>query len=573
MVSTIDQIFANTQIGFPLLTLLLLLPAVGALAISLLKDERQMRMTALITSSVVFLLSLLLPALFERGTANMQFVEEANWIRPLGAAYHIGVDGISIFLVTLTTFLMVLLVLFSWKGIESYLKQYLICLLVIETTVVGVFVSLDLLLFFLFWEIMLIPMYFLIKVWGGANRDYASLKFVLYTLAGSVLMLVGFVILYLNYHDYALAQNLPQAYSFSLLDLLKAPLSESKQNIVFLLLFFGFAFKVPMFPFHTWLPDAHVEAPTAGSVLLAGVLLKMGTYGFVRFSLPLLPIASANFVPMMTILSVIGIVYGALLALAQDDIKKLIAYSSISHLGFVVLGIFALNRAGIQGGMIQMLNHGISTAGLFLIVGFLYERRHTRAISEYGGLGKRLPIFAAFYLMISLSSMAFPGTNGFVGELLILVGAARLDWRLTLTAILGVLLGAAYLLWLYQRVMMGEITNPKNKTIPDLDAREIGICVALAVMIFWVGIYPMPFLKVMDGSIDFVTQRVGGTIADPIASPAEPAAAPAAIATPAGLFQFDALDEENPLASPIPAPKETTPSTPEMKKREGPHVK
>ncbi|TAK04524.1 MAG: NADH-quinone oxidoreductase subunit M [Candidatus Manganitrophaceae bacterium] len=549
----IDQIFAATQIGFPLLTLLLLLPAIGALAIALLKDENRMRMTALITSSVVFLLSLLLPALFERGTANMQFVEELNWIRPLGAAYHVGVDGISIFLVTLTTFLMVLLVLFSWKGIENYLKQYLICLLVIETTVVGVFVAVDLLLFFLFWEIMLIPMYFLIKIWGGSNRDYASLKFVLYTLAGSVMMLVGFVILYLNYHDYALAQNLSQTYSFSILDLLKAPISETKQNIVFLLLFFGFAFKVPMFPFHTWLPDAHVEAPTAGSVLLAGVLLKMGTYGFVRFSLPLLPDASANFVPMMTILSVIGIVYGALLALAQDDIKKLIAYSSISHLGFVVLGIFALNRAGIQGGMIQMLNHGISTAGLFLVVGFLYERRHTRAITEYGGLGKRLPIFAAFYLMISLSSMAFPGTNGFVGELLILVGAAKLDWRLAVTAILGVLLGAAYLLWLYQRVMMGEITNPKNEKIPDLDRREIGICVALAVMIFWVGVFPMPFLKVMDGSIDFVTQRVGGTVVT------EPAAA----ATPAGLFQFDSLEEEIPLPSFIPATPsfdETAPS-------------
>jgi NADH-quinone oxidoreductase subunit M len=533
----IDQILATDQIGFPVLTLLLLLPALGALAIAFLKDEQQMRRTALVGTSVAFVLSLLLPLFFERGTANMQFAEELTWIRPLGAAYHLAVDGISIFLVLLTTFLTVLLVLFSWKGIELNLKQYLICLLVLETTVVGVFVAIDLLLFFLFWEIMLIPMYFLIKIWGGANRDYASLKFVLYTLLGSVLMLVGFVILYLNYHDYALAQNLPQTYSFSILDLLKAPMSETKQNIVFLLLFFGFAFKVPMFPFHTWLPDAHVEAPTAGSVLLAGVLLKMGTYGFVRFSLPLLPEASANFVPMMTILSVIGIVYGALLALAQDDIKKLIAYSSISHLGFVVLGIFALNRTGIQGGMIQMLNHGISTAGLFLVVGFLYERRHTRAIAEYGGLGRRLPIFAAFYMIISLSSMAFPGTNGFVGELLILVGAAKLDWRLTVTAILGVLLGAAYLLWLYQRVMMGPITNPKNEKIPDLDRREIGICVALAVMIFWVGIYPMPFLKVMDGSIDFVTQRVAGTTVT----------APAVEATPAGLQSFDSLEEEIPL--------------------------
>ena len=563
----IDQIFSNTQIGFPILTLILLLPALGALMISLLKDERQMRLAALMTTSAVFVLSLLLPLLFARGTANMQFVEEMNWIKPLGAAYHVGVDGISIFLVTLTTFLTVLLVLFSWKGVEFNLKQYLICLLILETTIVGVFAALDLLLFFLFWEIMLIPMYFLIKVWGGANRDYASLKFVLYTLLGSVLMLVGFVILYLNYHDFATAQNLPQAYSFSFLDLLNAPLSERKQNIVFLLLFFGFAFKVPMFPFHTWLPDAHVEAPTAGSVLLAGVLLKMGTYGFVRFSLPLLPVASSNFVPMMTILSVVGIVYGALLALAQDDIKKLIAYSSISHLGFVVLGIFALNRTGIQGGMIQMLNHGISTAGLFLVVGFLYERRHTRSIAEYGGLGRRLPIFAAFYLIISLSSMAFPGTNGFVGELLILLGAAKLDWRLAVAAILGVLLGAAYLLWLYQRVMMGEITNPKNEKIPDLDRREIGICVALAVMIFWVGLFPMPFLKVMEGSVDFVARRVGGTIA------AEPAGVPA----PAGLHRFDTLEEAPPLPSFISAPEETilsvSPAKTPIPETEAPNVR
>lgn len=550
MMTTLNQIFAGDQIGFPILSLILFIPVIGALALAFLKDERQMRLTALAATLLAFGLSLLLPLFFDGGTANLQFVEELPWIRPLGVSYHLGVDGISLFLIMLTTFLKVLLVLFSWKGVEHYLKQYLICLLVLEATIVGVFAALDILLFFLFWEVMLVPMYFLIKVWGGTNRDYASLKFVLYTLAGSVLMLVGFVILYLNYHEYAVAQNLSQTYSFSFLDLLNAPMSETRQKIVFLLLFCGFAFKVPMFPFHTWLPDAHVEAPTAGSVLLAGVLLKMGTYGFVRFSLPLLPQASAAFVPMMTILAVIGIVYGALLALAQDDIKKLIAYSSISHLGFVILGIFALNRAGIQGGMLQMLNHGISTAGLFLIVGFLYERRHTRAIAEYGGLGKRLPIFAAFYLIISLSSMAFPGTNGFVGELLILLAAAKLDGRLLATAIIGVLLGAAYLLWLYQRVIMGEITNPKNETIPDLDRREIGICLALAVMIFWVGIYPTPFLKKMDGSIDYLTQRLGaGAIIT----------APAVAPTPAALRSPDVAEEDHPFsASPDkPASSET----------------
>ncbi|HZR47505.1 MAG TPA: NADH-quinone oxidoreductase subunit M [Candidatus Manganitrophaceae bacterium] len=508
MLETLNEIYAADQIGFPLLTLLIFLPLAAAIAVAFLKDDRQIRTTALGATVATFVLSLILPAVFQRGIPDIQFAERSLWIPPLGITYHVGVDGISILLILLTTFLSVLILLFSLTSIKAYVKQYMICLLVIETTVVGVFAALDLFLFFLFWEIMLIPMYFLIKTWGGTRRDYASLKFVLYTLLGSVLMLVGFAVLYLNYHAYAVAQNLPQSYSFDLLDLLKAPLSSEKQMWIFTFLFFGFAFKVPMFPFHTWLPDAHVEAPTAGSVLLAGVLLKMGTYGFVRFSLPLLPAASARFVPLMSILAVIGIVYGALLALAQDDIKKLIAYSSISHLGFVILGIFALNRTGIQGGMIQMVNHGVSTAGLFLVVGFLYERRHTRAISEYGGLARRVPLLAAFYLIISLSSMGFPGTNGFVGELLILVGSARSDWRFAMMAIGGVLLGAAYLLWLYQRTMMGAMTNPKNETLLDLDRREIGICAALAVMILWVGIYPLPFVKIMDGSIQYVASRV-----------------------------------------------------------------
>jgi len=315
-------------------------------------------------------------------------------------------------------------------------------------------------------------------------------------------MLVGFVILYLNHH------TLTGIYSFDLLEILKAPLTRTKQLWVFSLLFFGFAFKVPMFPFHTWLPDAHVQAPTAGSVLLAGVLLKMGTYGFVRFSLPLLPQASIYFVPLMSILGVIGIIYGALLALAQDDIKKLIAYSSISHLGFVILGIFALNDMGIQGGMIQMINHGISTSGLFFVVGFLYNRRHTRAISEYGGLAKQVPILAGFYLIISMSSLAFPGTNGFVGELMILLGAMKTNWLIASFAFIGVLLAGAYLLWLYQRIMMGELSNPENKKLVDLDRIEIGICTALVVVILWMGIYPFPFLKMMDGSVTFITNRL-----------------------------------------------------------------
>jgi len=509
MLNTLGEIFAVDQIGFPILTLIIFLPAVTALLIAFLKDEMEVRVFAASATFISFLLSVLLPIFFIRDTDQMQFVEHLDWIPAIGASYHLGVDGISLLLFILTAFLSFLVVVFSWTGIAHSLKQYLICLLVLETTMLGVFAAIDLLLFFLFWEIMLLPMYFLVKIWGGERRDYASLKFVLYTLLGSVLMLIGFVILFLNYQEYAQLHGLPKQISFDLLDLLKVPISEEKQVHIFLLLFFGFAFKVPMFPFHTWLPDAHVEAPTAGSVLLAGVLLKMGTYGFVRFSLPLLPFASHALAPFMLVLAVIGIVYGALLALAQTDMKKLIAYSSISHLGFVVLGIFTLNEDGISGGVIQMINHGVSTAGLFFVVGFLYLRRHTKEISQFGGLAKQVPILAGFYLLIALSSLAFPGTNGFVGELLILFGAAKMTNLLYLIpAIFGVLLGAAYTFWLYQRVMLGEIVHEENRTLPELNRREIGICATLAVVILWMGFYPMPFVKISEGSVGYVLSRL-----------------------------------------------------------------
>ncbi|MBI3598192.1 MAG: NADH-quinone oxidoreductase subunit M [Nitrospirae bacterium] len=512
MLNTLGEIFAMDQIGFPILTLIIFLPAATALLIAFLKDETEIRVFAASATLISFLLSVLLSIFFVRDTDKMQFVEHLNWIPSIGASYHLGVDGISLLLFILTAFLSVLVVLFSWTGIAHSLKQYLICLLTLETTMLGVFASINLLLFFLFWEIMLLPMYFLVKIWGGERRDYASLKFVLYTLLGSVLMLIGFVILFLNYNEFAQSQGIEKQLSFDLLDLLKAPISEGKQIGVFVLLFFGFAFKVPMFPFHTWLPDAHVEAPTAGSVLLAGVLLKMGTYGFVRFSLPLLPFASQTLAPFMLLLAVIGIVYGALLALAQSDMKKLIAYSSISHLGFVVLGIFTLNRIGISGGVVQMINHGISTSGLFFVVGFLYNRRHTKEISQFGGLSAQVPILAGFYLLIALSSLAFPGTNGFVGELLILFGAAKNTHLFYLIpAIFGVLLGAAYTFWLYQRVMLGEIVHEENRTLPELNRREIGICTALAMMILWVGIYPMPFVKISEGSIGYVLSRLSAT--------------------------------------------------------------
>jgi len=511
--AVLHQIYAVNQVGFPILTLLIVLPLIGIGLIWL--SPTRVKEIALGAAVITFLFSLLLLPAFVMGVPDMQFVEWSPWIAPLGIHYHLGVDGISLLLVLLTTFLSVLIVLFSLNTIHQNLREYLCCLLALEFTLIGVFASLDLILFFLFWEVMLLPMYFLIKIFGGEHRDYAALKFVLYTLVGSVLMLVGFVVLALNYHHYAVLHHFPEVYSFSWIDLLKVPVSAEKQILIFLLLFFGFAFKVPMVPFHTWLPDAHVEAPTAGSVMLAGVLLKMGTYGFVRFSLPLLPTASIAFMPVMMPLAVVGILYGAFLALAQEDIKKLIAYSSISHLGFVVLGIFSFNEQAMRGGLIQMLNHGISTAGLFFVVGFLYTRRHTRLISQFGGLFRAAPWLSLFYLIITLSSLGIPGTNGFVGEFLILAGVFKVNWIYGSLSVLGVILGAAYLLWLYQRVIVEPNPELKKAAPHDLNPTELTVCVALSIVIFWVGLSPMTFLRFMDGPIQFLSSRTGGVMSGP----------------------------------------------------------
>lgn len=505
MQTTLNQLYAVDQIGFPVLTCLIFLPLIGALAVFIF--PKWIRQISLGTTIFTFLLALSLIPGFVPQVSDMQFVERVAWVAPLGIDYHLGVDGISLLLILLTAFLSVLVVLFSLKTVDYHLQGFLLCLLGLEVTLIGVFAALDLILFFLFWEVMLLPMYFLIKVWGGEGRDRAALKFVLYTLVGSVLMLVGFAILYLNYHDVAVSQNLPRQYSFSLIDLLTASVPPKTQALVFLLLFFGFAFKVPMVPFHTWLPDAHVEAPTAGSVMLAGVLLKMGVYGFVRFSLPLLPEASYAFMPMVSLLAVIGILYGAFLALAQDDIKKLIAYSSISHLGFVILGIFAFNDQGMRGGLLQMLNHGISTSALFFVVGFLYVRRHTRLIAAFGGLYKTLPLMAFFFLIASLASMGMPGTNGFVGEFLILVGAAKANWVYGGLAVGGVVVGSAYMLWLYQRVMVEPTDHPENRGLTDLNVSELVVSVALMIMVVWPGLYPQPFLRMMEGPVQFLMAR------------------------------------------------------------------
>jgi NADH-quinone oxidoreductase subunit M len=375
-------------------------------------------------------------------------------------------------------------------------------MLILQSGILGVFTALDIFLFYLFWEIMLVPMYFLIGLWGGPRRLYATIKFFLYTLFGSLVLIIGFLAIYFNYHQYALAHALEPSFTFDLLQLYRVPIPQDRQFWIFLALFVGFAIKVPMVPFHTWLPDAHVEAPTAASVILAGVLLKMGSYGFVRFSLPLLPLASRDFVPFIAVLAIIGILYGAVVAMAQEDIKKIVAYSSVSHMGFIMLGMFALNREGLQGSVLQMVNHGLCSGALFLLVGLIYERRHTRLINEFGGLSKQLPVFTLIYTIVTLASIGFPGLNSFVGELFILVGSYRVNMLYAALATLGVLVGAFYMLWLYQRLMLGKITNTENAQLLDLSFREKATLVPIVVFILWIGLYPTPFLRITKPSVE-----------------------------------------------------------------------
>lgn len=467
-----------------------------------LRNELLVKSTAFITTLLTFLFSLGLFFGFDPSTPQMQFVEQVPWIEHYGISYFVGIDGISLLLVMLTTFLMPLAILASWQSITTRLREYMIFMLLLETGMLGVFVALDLFLFYVFWEAMLIPMYFLIGGWGGEQRIYAAVKFFIYTMAGSLLMLVGILVLY--WQHYQLTGTL----SFNLLDLDTLSLSPAIQRWLFLAFFLSFAIKVPLFPFHTWLPDAHVEAPTAGSVILAGVLLKMGTYGFLRFSLPLFPQAALNAIPYILVLAVIGIIYGALVAMVQPDIKKLVAYSSVSHLGFVVLGIFALNAQSIGGGIIQMVNHGLSTGALFLIVGMLYDRRHTRLISDFGGLTKVLPIFAGFFMVVTLSSIGLPGLNGFVGEFLILVGVFQIYPGFAVFAALGVILAAVYMLWMFQRVMFGQITHEENRHLPDLNGREISLLIPIVLLIVWIGVYPHPFLQRVEVSTQHLIERV-----------------------------------------------------------------
>jgi len=471
--------------GNHLLSVLIFFPAIGALALLLLRgdDHLWIRRLALTISIAEFLLSLLMIPGVQPGVAGYSLVEYYNWIASPPIHYHLGADGISLFLVILTTFLTPISILASWSSINHRVKEFFVMLLMLEVGVVGVFVSLDLFLFFLFWEVMLIPMAFLIGIWGHERRIYAAIKLVLYTMAGSILMLVGIIWLYnlTGTFDLPKIQQLLQDGRF-------AALTSQQEMLLFLAFFVAFAIKVPLFPLHTWLPDAHVEAPTAGSVMLAGVLLKMGTYGMIRFCLPLFPNAAHRAAPWVAALAIIGIIYGALVSLVQPNLKKLVAYSSVSHLGFVVLGIFAFNNISMQGAVYQMLAHGISTGALFLLVGMLYDRRHTFEISEYGGLATPMPKLAAFFLFVALSSMGLPMLNGFVGEFLILLGTFQLHADWASWAAIGVILSACYLLWAYQRVFFGEITHDKNRTLPDASSRERWILATMAVLILWMGL-------------------------------------------------------------------------------------
>ncbi|MBT3810439.1 MAG: NADH-quinone oxidoreductase subunit M [Rhodospirillaceae bacterium] len=480
--------------SFPILSLVTFLPLVGVLFILAARGTeeqvaRNARWGALWTSLATFVISLLLWLNFDPTTSDFQFVEKVAWLPAFNISYHMGIDGISLFFVILSTFLTPICVLASWKAITVRVKEYMIAFLVLETFMIGTFVALDFLIFYIFFEAVLIPMFIIIGVWGGPRRVYSAFKFFLYTLAGSVLLLAALLALYFE----AGTTDIPTLMAFSV--------PAELQTWLWLAFFASFAVKMPMWPVHTWLPDAHVEAPTAGSVILAGVLLKMGGYGFLRFSLPILPLASEQFVPLIYTLSVIAIIYTSLVALAQEDMKKLIAYSSVAHMGFVTIGIFTATQQGIDGAIFQMLSHGILSAALFLCVGVVYDREHSREIAHYGGLVERMPKFAFVFMVFMLGSIGLPGTSGFVGEFLILLGVFQDNTWVAFFAATGVILGAAYMLYLYRRVIFGKLEKEYLKKILDLEPREIAIFAPLVALVLWMGIWPDPFLSVFDASV------------------------------------------------------------------------
>jgi NADH-quinone oxidoreductase subunit M len=505
--------------SFPWLSLLIFLPLAGAGALFVV-HERHARMLALATTVADFLIALPLWWLFEPSSSRMQFVEHVAWITSPPIHYSLGVDGISLPLMLMTAALMPLCVLISWESIVTRVRTFMAVLLIMEAAMLGVFAALDFVLFYVFWEAMLIPMYLLIGVWGGPNRLYAAIKFFLYTLAGSVLLLVAILVLYFY-----------GGHTFDVPALSQVTYPAAVQQWLFLAFFAAFAVKVPMFPFHTWLPDAHVEAPTAGSVILASVLLKMGAYGFVRFSLPMLPDASRDMTPLMAALSIIAIIYGAYMALAQVDLKKLIAYSSVSHMGFVTLGLFVMNQQGIEGAVMQMVNHGITTGALFLCVGIIYERTHSRLIADNVGLAKPMPRYATFFVIFALSSLGLPGTNSFVGEFLVLIGTFLWSKAAGALAALGVILAAAYLLYMVQRVIFGVALPRELPHLKDVGLREFGTLVPLVLLVFWIGLFPNPLISRMHSAVTKTLETMARTKVAPISHPSATVGTPAISST------------------------------------------
>ncbi len=492
-----EQVIMNS-LDYPILSTIIFLPVLGALLLTLISRSREsvIKWGALIFALLTFILSLPLFINFDKTTYKMQFVERHDWISAWNIKYYLGVDGISILLVLLTTVSSILCILISWNSIKIKVKEFYISILLTCGAIAGVFCSLDLFLFYIFWEAMLIPMYLIIGVWGGPNRIYATIKFILYTLVGSVLMLVGIIFLYF------LAGR-----TFDLLELTTKTYPYNVQFWLFWAFFSAFAVKVPMFPVHTWLPDAHTEAPTAGSVILAAILIKMGAYGFLRFSIPLFPDATKAMVPVMLTLSVIAIIYAGLVCLVQKDLKRLIAYSSVSHMGFITLGIFALNSQGVEGGILQMINHGVVTGALFMCVGIIYDRTHTRKIADYGGLATPMPIYASFFMVFTLAAVGLPGTNGFIGEFLTLLGGFTASKLAGVLASSGVIIGAGYMLWLYQKVFFMKI-NEKVVGLPDMDLREMVALAPLIALVLWIGIYPALFLDFMHPTVQHLLERV-----------------------------------------------------------------